>query len=395
MNAGAGSMNEGIESFLSGKLSQVDVRKIENELKQLWTQAVENPAENEQHPQVIRSCSSNIILYSDRADAETTDSPMLDEIARAHPARAILCICREGEKDRLEAWVTACCRLASPGDTRQICSEQITVLAEGNLEKEMLSLVESLILGDLPVFLWWTANSFPGEKLLPFLSFCRRFIVDSARTPYSFAFLRNLISLKKKLRGAVAISDLNWRRLLGIRAAVADEFEKDPFSLKDTGKINKVCIRSCAQELQQDECSVQALLFSGWMASRLNWEVISFGRDATDDCSKARFVANNRDIEVEFRTHVMQNGVPGSICEVEIEVSDGRKLRISRDPEGEAGSLVVIVSKDGKRIREILADDSDMDRVHLMGSEIEELSADMIFSESLSCAGKILELLEK
>lgn len=66
-----------------------------------------------------------------------------------------------------------------------------------------------------------------------------------------------------------------------------------------------------------------------------------------------------------------------------------------REPAGEAGTLFVTVSQDGKRIRELVADDSDMDRVHLMGYELEEMGADKIFIESLSSAVALLHLLEE
>ncbi|MBX9687881.1 MAG: glucose-6-phosphate dehydrogenase assembly protein OpcA [Candidatus Obscuribacterales bacterium] len=394
MNVSVSNKSEAVESFLSGKLAQVDVKKIEAELSKLWTQAAVSDSE-EDHPQVIRACSSNLILYTDREDAESSDGNILDEIVLAHPSRAILAICREAASRKLEAWVTARCHLASGSGSKQICSEQITVLAEGEIENELISVIESLLLGDLPVFLWWTTADLCGEKLGPFLSCCRRLVVDSSRAPYSFQFLRDLQQIVESTESCVAVSDLNWRRLLGIRAAIAEEFERSPLSIAGLQDIKTLRISSCGQELQEDDCSLQSLLLTGWLADRLSWEACSFSKDKSN-LSTARFknTKNEREITVEFKSTAMAHVAPGSIYEIEIELLSGEKLRISRDPAGEVGSLVVLVKKGESKIRELLADDSDLDRVHLMGYEIEELAVDTVFAGALEAAVKLLHLLE-
>ncbi len=384
---------EAVESFLSGKLSQVDVRKIESELSRLWTQA-SGTGNDENCPQVIRACSSNLILYSNSDDAEISDANMLDAILQGHPSRAILAISRESDKPKLEAWVTARCHLAAGSKSKQICSEQITVLAEGPLENELVSVLESLVLGELPIFLWWTASDLSGDKIGPFLGACRRLIVDSSLAPYSFSFLRQLHQIVDSTLSCIAVSDLNWRRLLGIRAAIAEEFERKPYSIEALGRISKVRVSSCGQELQEDDCSLQALLLVGWLASRLEWDPISFAKEDGKG-STARFEKEEQQIEVEFKSVPMSHVSPGSIFEVEIDTTCGHSLRVSRDPSGEVGSLVVIVKENDKRIRELLADDSNLERVNLMGYELEEQKSDNIFAQSLEKAFDLVHLLEQ
>lgn len=393
MNVQLNQVKETVESFLSGKLSQVDVRKIETELNKLWLQAADSQG-NEEHPQVIRACSGNLILYTDREDAETTDANILDDIVLAHPSRAILAICRNADEPKLEAWVTARCHLAPGSSTKQICSEQITVLAEGQLDNELVSVIETLLLGDLPVFLWWTSEDISGEKLGPFLACTRRLVVDSARAPYSFNYLRGLHQIVDSTDGCINVSDLNWRRLLGIRAAIAEEFERLPFSVARLKDIEKVRIACCRQEFQEDDCSIQSLLLAGWLASRLKWDAVSFSKEENKGVV-ARYSKNEQNIDIEFKSTVLTHVAPGSVFEIEIEVAGGKKMHVSRDPAGEVGSLVVTVNENGKRIREIVADDSDLDRVHLMGYELEELSADSVFKESLESAFDLVHLLEE
>lgn len=421
--------HDSVESFLSGKLSSVDVRKIESELKLLWSQA-SGGSDTEEHPQVIRACSGNLILYTDRDDAETADADMLDDIILAHPSRAILAINRRSTSGRkLEAWVSARCHLAPGSGTKQICSEQITVLAEGEIDNELVSVIDSLLLGDLPSFLWWTVGDLSGERLAPFLSAVERVIVDSSRAPYSFSFLRDLQQLVDSTDGCISISDLNWRRLLGVRAAVADELERAPFSLKTLDRIAKVKVSSCGQEFQEDRCSIQAIYFVSWLAAQLGWIPVSLGRipepirassstetqtntnaavdsktlsgDEVDAQSKtdssevlARFRCRSQSIDVRFCSEVLSNVPPGSIYEIEIELDNTVKMRVSRDPAGTAGSLVVVVSENGIRLREVIADDSDMDRVRLMGRELENIGSDPVFVKTLALANELLALLE-
>ncbi len=384
--------SQSVDSFLSGRLAQVDVRKIEQELTRLWTRASDSST-GEEYPPVVRACSGNLILYTDREDAESTEADILDEIMLAHPSRAILVVCRESDDRSLAAWVTARCRFAPGSKTKQIGSEQITVLAEGKLDLELVSVIKSLLLGDLPVFLWWSTADLTGDKLGQFLACTRRLIVDSAHAPYSFAFLRNLRQIVTSTTGCIAVSDLNWRRLLGLRAAIAEEFERQPFAITDLNDIVKVKVSSCGQELQNDDCSVQSLILLGWLASRLSWNPISFAK-GNEKGSVARFKSKRQAIDVEFRSIEMTRVAPGSIFEIEIEVEGGKKLRVSRNPAGEADSLLVTVSENGKQVREVIADDSDMDRVNLMGAELNEMGAESVFEQALESAFDLVHLLE-
>ncbi|MBX9723302.1 MAG: glucose-6-phosphate dehydrogenase assembly protein OpcA, partial [Candidatus Obscuribacterales bacterium] len=173
MSSATSNSNEKAQSFLEGKSAQVDVRKIEAELSRLWTQVSGNGTDD---PQVIRACSSNLILYTEREDAEIFDANLLDAIVLAHPSRAILAISRPSNAKKLEAWVSARCHLAGGSKTKQICSEQIMVLAEGTLQEELVSVIDSLVLGELPIFLWWTSSDLSGDKIGTFLGACGRLI---------------------------------------------------------------------------------------------------------------------------------------------------------------------------------------------------------------------------
>lgn len=378
-----------LKAFLGGTLCQVDIKAIQAELNALWLKA-SSSTPDEEHPQVVRACSANLILYTDRDDAERIDADLLDDVLQQHPARAVLAICRPvAEFNKIEAWVSARCHIM--GNGRQVCSEMITVLSEGTAGPELISVIDSLLIGDLPIFVWWTIDDLNGEKIAPFLVNAKRLIVDSSRAPYSFSFIRDLQRLVETTLDCIHVSDLNWRRMLGIRSAIAEEFDRAPLNTSDLQKIKKVKLASCGQELNADDCSIQSLLVLGWLASRLGWEPVSFGKEGEGKPTVAKY---SNGVEVTFSTTPMNHVAQGSVFEVELEMEDGKKLRVSRDPSGEAGSLVVSLKENGKAIRELLADDSDLSRVNLVGFELEELTADCIFAQSLSAAVDLIELLE-
>ena len=57
----------------------------------------------------------------------------------------------------INAWVSAHCHMTSESG-KQICSEQISIAAEGAAVSTMHSLALQLLISDTPVFLWWTAS---------------------------------------------------------------------------------------------------------------------------------------------------------------------------------------------------------------------------------------------
>src|SRR5262245_173891 len=131
--------------------SAVDIGAIERELTALWQQA----SEEDEHGGVIRSAILNLIVYTpDKWMAAGIDE-ILTEITAARAGRAILIGAGENAKEpRIEAQVTSRCSLPS-GSSKQVCCEQVTINASGASLAEVPSVVEPLLLSDLPDYLWW------------------------------------------------------------------------------------------------------------------------------------------------------------------------------------------------------------------------------------------------
>lgn len=290
---------EGTEAFLSGKLAQVDIAKIEKELQTLWQSASES---GEATSSVTRACAINLILYSEDADAETVAGDVLDDITTRHPCRAILAISRQSSTPSLEAWVSARCHITDSKSGKQICCEQITVRSEGNGPEELTSVVLPLVISDLPVFLWWRAKKVDFASVRPFLTYVDELIVDSAKDEGSCNFFSDVIHiigayLEEKHGAQIVVSDLNWRRSLLWREALALSFDEQHghLSVDALKDVKSVEINYVAGKPECNGNLNQTLLYIGWLANKLNWQF----RSATK--SVVHFSAGKNNVEVNIQ----------------------------------------------------------------------------------------------
>lgn len=317
---------EGTEAFLSGKLAQVDIARIEKELKTLWQSA--SGSGDTTSGSVTRACAMNLILYSEDADAEVVAGDVLDDITTRHPCRAILAISRESTTPALEAWVSARCHLMDSKTQKQICCEQITVRSEGNGPEELASVVLPLVLPDLPVFLWWRAKKVQFSNVKPFLPYVDELIVDSSKAEGSDNFFADVIHiigayLEEKHGAQIVVSDLNWRRCLLWREALALSFDEKHgrVALSALDQIDRIQIKYAADQQDRKGSINQSLLFVGWLADRLDWRFKSATKLQGGKCD-LKFSKGNREIEINLASVDCEASHSGNICGVEVLFRD-------------------------------------------------------------------------
>jgi glucose-6-phosphate dehydrogenase assembly protein OpcA len=276
------SEEKATEEFLSGKLAQVDIAKIEKEIHALWQSAAQGEGE---HPanSVTRACALNFILYSEDEGSEQAAGDLLDDITVRHPCRAILAILKPGKTASLEAWVSARCHITDVKSRKQICCEQITVRGEAVGTPELASVVLPLIVSDLPVILWWHPTQLAFDKLVPFLNAVDKLIVDSGCSADNFQFFRELLKIISQKPDVserkLLCTDLNWRRSLPWREAVALAFDRSHSEISPDYLcgISSVEVRYGLPEETAGSQSIssglmnQALLVVGWLSSTLKW----------------------------------------------------------------------------------------------------------------------------
>jgi glucose-6-phosphate dehydrogenase assembly protein OpcA len=174
---------------------------------------------------------------------------VLAGLAERHPSRTIVLVPEPGEDDALEAEVSIDC--FATGGERQVCTETIRIRLKGSRCEAPASVVQPLLISDLPVFLRWRGEpDWDSAQLAQLVDVVDRLIVDStewADLPDGYARLTELFD-------HVAVSDIAWARTSRWRAELASLWP---------GIANVERIRVIGT-------AAQAHLLAGWLRSRLD-----------------------------------------------------------------------------------------------------------------------------
>lgn len=211
-----------------------------------------------------------------------------DAIASANPCRIItLCPTVDGEEG-VKAQVSASCPVNKRSKNSLICCEYITLKGSASALEKIGGLILELMIPELPKFLWWKAIPDPNYGLLKRLTTeCDSVIVDSSRFVHP---LGNLKQLSQLFEQKAPIADLNWGRLSAWQELTAEAF--DPPERRDSiWLVDRITI-----DYEKGNPS-QALMFLGWIASRLQWQPVSLEEKAGDyDIFQFRFLNKDQKI---------------------------------------------------------------------------------------------------
>jgi glucose-6-phosphate dehydrogenase assembly protein OpcA len=233
----------------------IEIAKINRSLTQLWEQESE---------QLSKASLVNFAVYSEASDALSFNTELMAEVTRQNACRVILLAANpSAQKQRVQAWISAHCHVMGAGG-HQVCSEQIAFLIEGGGPEVMRSILFSHLDSDLPLYLWWQGQ-FAGGLDTQLWSWVDRFFFDSHawREP-----ARQMQILRDSVGGRprCVLCDLNWRRLIYLRLAVAQIFDH-PWAATKMGAITKVEI------VHDPEYWATAILLVCWLANQLGWEL--------------------------------------------------------------------------------------------------------------------------
>jgi len=177
---------------------------------------------------------------------------VLTGLADRHPSRTIVLVPDPDAEDGIDANAEV---MQFPlGNGRQVCVETIRVRLNGSRAEVPASVVQPLLLPDLPVFLRWRGVPPFGER--PFeelIDVVDRLIVDSTEWPDLPAPYTQLAQVFDR----VVVSDIAWARTSRWRPQLASLWPgiKDVKTIEVTGT------------------EAQAHLLVGWLRSRLRHDV--------------------------------------------------------------------------------------------------------------------------
>lgn len=262
-----------------------------------------------------------------------------------HPSRAIILVPEpRGSGPKMDARISTHCHDASGGGDR-VCYEEIVLTVRGEAAEHLNGIVAPLLIHDLPTHVWW-----PGEP--PFtdpvfdqlVEVADRLLVDSADFSELLPGLRRLSGLRRRS----GVGDLSWERLSWWQELTAQFFDAPRFR-RYLPNLSRLRIRyavapasSPRHREEDDEVApgtsapiVQALLYAGWIATRLGWRRHATLAPLEDGGCRLRLEGRHEMVELHLEPVVTEEVRPGDLVSVRL-----RSL-------GETGAAEFIIDRDG------------------------------------------------
>jgi glucose-6-phosphate dehydrogenase assembly protein OpcA len=187
----------------------------------------------------------------------------LEGMSELHPSRTILLLPEPHADDNRIDGRAEVERWEVPDTNRGLVTEVVELTLRGARAKAPASIVEPLLISDLPVFLRWRGEPpWGADELEQLVDLTDRLIVDSTEWDDLPAGYRRLAELFPRC----AASDIAWARTSRWRSHLATLWP-------EIGKVQTIRVSGTA---------AQAWLLCGWLRSRLGREEIALEHDAAE-----------------------------------------------------------------------------------------------------------------
>jgi len=292
---------------------RVDPTAIEKSLAELWRSNKETSDDA-----LTRAALWNVVAHTATTEAQTRASETLGRASATVPQRTIIVRSNPAGEPEIASWISANCHLVGGG--KQVCSEEIAIVAGGDRIHRVPPLVNALLIPDMPVAVWWLGD-LPNEHeeyVLSLLDPADRLIVDSVHfdSPADL-LLVNRVAEKTTTTPA----DLNWVRLEEWRGATASIFDP-PHMRSRLQTIRRIRVVAGISDAALFGESVEALLYAAWISAQLGHEIDAMGH------AQGALGA----IEYSLERRHQEAGV-GGITFAELHFEDGSSASITRDRE--------------------------------------------------------------
>ncbi len=311
-----------------------------------------------------------------------------DEIASSNPCRIITLCPILGEDTGVKAQVSAYCPINKQSNNTLVCCEYITLSGTAEALERIGGIIAELAIADLPKFVWWKATPAPEHPLFKRLvSSSDTVIFDSSSFVHPEADLKTLAALLKE---DTTLADINWRRLAPWQELAAAAFDP-PERRSEIYEVDKVTID---YELGNQS---QALMYLGWLASRLNWTPVEYQYEGGDyDIRKVKFTDDKqRNIKAELAGIPTADwgDIPGDLISLRLsstnldadcckELCSSTTGCMRMEAGGGAQSCYI----------EQVTSVSDQKTEELLGQQLQRWGREMLYEESMAIASEILKL---
>jgi glucose-6-phosphate dehydrogenase assembly protein OpcA len=268
------------------------------------------------HPR-SRNCVVNLVITVSDEEREESAEQVVGFLAAGHPLRAIVLHRSPAEQGGLDAEITTEAHKLVRGTSVQ--REQVTLKVRGEAGEHIASLLEPLLVSDVPTYVWWTGTPSLAETgLREVLGVCDVLIVDSASFTNPVEAFLELAALAQRMSERMGFVDLQWARQKAWRETLAQFFAPAGRQPLLDG-LERVVVE-CAGMGRANR--VGAALMSGWLMSSLGWRLTS-AASASEKAAEAIVEnRNGRMVQLMLRSADAHSLPQGMLCGVRFH---GRK----------------------------------------------------------------------
>ncbi len=319
-------------------------------------------------------------------DADNRGYIVTDAIANTNPRRIITLCPIGGEDNDVRAQVSVYCPMKKEHLHTLICSEYITLRGTSAALDRNADSISNLAVTDLPRFLWWKDIPMPTHPLFQKLAAQAHSVVfDSADFTQAEA---HLLELQTILAQGIPVIDLNWRRVGAWQELTAEAFDP-PSRRKDITEIDRVDVN------YERGNPAQALMFVGWLSSRLQWEIVSYHHSGGDyDLREVDFVApDGRNIHTELAgMPTADTGeIPGDLMGIRL-LSTNPQANCSTVLCSEVAGCMQMETKGGTQSARVdqVTSLAERNAEDLMAEYLQRWGRDLLYEETMNVVAKIL-----
>ena len=319
---------------------------------------------------------------------DTRSPAVADAIASRNPCRIIALCPVAGEDEGVTAQVSAYCPIQKQSSTTLVCCEYVTLKGTVAALERVGGMVPALLIGGLPKFLWWKATPDPNHNLFKRLAaVCNSVIVDSSQFTETET---DLPRLQQLLEAGTPVADLNWRRLSAWQELTAEAFDP-PQRRAALNEVDRVTID------YEKGNSAQALMFLGWLASRLQWHPVSYQHEGGDyDIKRIHFVTQEqRSVEAELAgVPIADSGeIPGDLVALRLNSTNPQADCCTVLCSETSGCMRMEAGGGAQSCRfEQVTPLSDQKAEVLLSQQLQRWGPEALYEESLAVAAQILKL---
>ncbi|MEL6785959.1 MAG: glucose-6-phosphate dehydrogenase assembly protein OpcA [Cyanobacteria bacterium J06607_15] len=311
-----------------------------------------------------------------------------DVIAASNPCRIITLCPILGEDTGVTAQVSAYCPIDKQSNNTLVCCEYITLTGTTEALERIGGIIAELAIADLPKFIWWKATPTPDLPLF------QRLVSSSDTVIFdSSSFIEPAESLQavaQLLKQDTALADINWRRLAPWQELAAAAFDP-PERRSAIFEVDRVTI-----DYEQGNES-QALMFLGWLASRLQWTPTEYNLEGGDyDIRRVKFTdEKQRSIEAELAGIPTADwgDIPGDLVSLKLTSTNDKADCCTVLCSSTTGCMRMEASGGAQACYiEQVTPLFDQKSEELLGQQLQRWGREMLYEESMAISAQILQL---